>query len=49
MSIARAAMAYAATHLLASARPSSTPMTGMATQNAQRARHMPVQSAAKSV
>ena len=32
----RAPMAYAATHLDASARPSSTPMTGISVQNAQR-------------
>ena len=42
-------MAYAATHLEARARPSRRPMTGIATQNAPRQRHHPVQMAAKSV
>ena len=44
-----APMAYAATHFEARARPSNTPMTGIATQNAPRQRHQPVQTAAKTV
>ena len=42
-------MAYAATHFDASARPSRRPITGIATQNAPRHRHQPVQTAANNV
>ena len=45
----RAPIAYAATHLLASASPRSNPTTGMPSQNASRPRHHPVQMAAKTV
>ena len=48
MRTAIAAIAYAATHLLASARPNNSPMTGIATQKAQRARQTPIQRAANS-
>ena len=49
MSSSNAPMAYAATHLLASARPRSRPMSGMPIQNAALPRHQPVQTAANTV
>ena len=42
-------IAYSATHFEARASPRKTPMTGIATQNAPRQRHAPVQIAANSV
>ena len=43
-----APMAYAATHLDASARPSSTPMTGISVQKAQRGRRGSIHSQANT-
>src|SRR5918993_273602 len=49
ISSSSAPIAYAATHLLARASPSRTPISGIANQNAPRPRHQPVHTAAKTV